>query len=129
MFDFIMTDEQKKLRDEARAFTKWVPKEMILAMDDESLQFPHEYLKEAGKINLLGLRIPKELGGRGLGWLDDAIAAEEIGVASYSTNEIMQLIIQGEWYREYKKEQKAGKHRDVEADALNAHLDDEKIYE
>lgn len=84
MFDFIMTDEQKKLRDEARAFSKWVPKEMIMDMDAEKIQFPHEYLKEAGKRNLLGLRIPKEYGGRGLGWVENGIAAEEIGVASYS---------------------------------------------
>jgi alkylation response protein AidB-like acyl-CoA dehydrogenase len=79
-----MTDEQLKLRDEARAFTKWVPKEMILDMDAEKIQFPREYLKEAGKRNLLGIRLPKELGGRGFGWVEDGIVAEEIGVASYS---------------------------------------------
>ncbi len=84
MFDFIMTEEQRKLRDEARAFCKWVPREMILDMDAERIQFPHEYLKEAGRRNLLGLRIPRQYGGRGLGWVDNGIAAEEIGVASYS---------------------------------------------
>jgi len=84
MFDFIMTEEQKKLRDEVRDFTNWVPKEMILDMDAEKIQFPHEYLKEAGKRNLLGIRIPKEYGGRGLTWVDNTIVAEEIGVASYS---------------------------------------------
>ena len=84
MFDFIMTKEQKKLRDEARAFTKWVPKQLILDMDAEKIQFPHEYLQEAGRRNLLGIRIPKELGGRGLGWVEDAIVGEEVGVASYS---------------------------------------------
>ncbi len=84
MFDFIMTDEQKKLRDEVRAFTNWVPKEMIMDMDAEKIQFPHEYLKEAGKRNLLGIRIPKKYGGRELSWVDNAIVAEEIGVASYS---------------------------------------------
>jgi butyryl-CoA dehydrogenase len=84
MFDFLMTDEQKSLRDEARAFTSWVPKEMILDMDAEKINFPHEYLKEAGRRNLLGIRIPKEYGGRGLNWVDDTIVAEEIGVASYS---------------------------------------------
>jgi len=84
MFDFIMNEGQKKLRDEARDFTNWVPKEMILDMDAEKIQFPHEYLKEAGRRNLLGLRLPKEYGGRGLGWVEDTIAAEEIGVASYS---------------------------------------------
>lgn len=84
MFDFVMTEEQKKLRDEARAFSRWVPKQMILDMDAEKLHFPHDYLKEAGRRNLLGLRIPKKYGGRGLDWVDNAIAAEEIGVASYS---------------------------------------------
>ena len=84
MFDFTMTESQKALRDEARQFTKWVPKEMILDMDKEKIQFPHEYLKEAGKRNLLGLRLPQKYGGRGLGWVDNIIAAEEIGVASYS---------------------------------------------
>ncbi len=84
MFDFIMTPEQKALRDEARDFTKWVPKEMILDMDAEKLQFPHEYLKEAGRRNLLGIRIPRRYGGRGLEWVDNAVTAEEIGVASYS---------------------------------------------
>ena len=84
MFDFIMTEEQKKLRDEAREFTRWVPKEMILDMDAEKIQFPHEYLKECGKRNLLGIRLPREYGGRGLGWVDDTLVAEEIGVASYS---------------------------------------------
>jgi alkylation response protein AidB-like acyl-CoA dehydrogenase len=82
MFDFIMTEEQKGLRDEARAFTNWVPKEMIMDMDAEKIQFPHDYLKEAGKRNLLGIRIPKKYGGRGLSWVDNAIVAEEIGVAS-----------------------------------------------
>ncbi len=84
MFDFILTEEQKKLRDEAREFSKWVPKDLILAMDREEIQFPKEYLKECGRRNLLGIRIPKEYGGRGLGWVENVIVAEEIGVPSYS---------------------------------------------
>jgi len=79
-----MTDEQIKLRDEARAFTNWVPRQMILDMDAEKIQFPRAYLKEAGRRNLLGIRLPREYGGRGLKWLDDGIVAAEIGVASYS---------------------------------------------
>jgi alkylation response protein AidB-like acyl-CoA dehydrogenase len=84
MFDFTMSDSQIKLRDEAREFTKWVPRELILAMDAEEIHFPHEYLKECGRRNLLGIRIPAKYGGRGLGWVEDGIVAEEIGVASYS---------------------------------------------
>ena len=84
MFDFLMTEEQKKLRDEAREFTRWVPREMILDMDAEKIQFPQEYLKECGRRTLLGIRLPKKYGGRGLNWVDDVLVAEEIGVASYS---------------------------------------------
>ncbi len=84
MLDYLFTPEQLALRDEAREFTNWVPREMILDMDAEKLHFPREYLKEAGKRNLLGIRLPKEYGGRGLGWVDDVMVAEEIGVASYS---------------------------------------------
>ena len=84
MFDFTMTEAQKKLRDEARALTNWVPRQMILDMDADKIRFPHEYLKEAGRRNLLGLRIPEAYGGRGCSWADNAVAAEEIGVASYS---------------------------------------------
>lgn len=84
MFDFVMTPEQEKLRDEARAFSRWVPKELILDMDAERIRFPKDYLQEAGRRNLLGIRLPKSCGGRGLGWVDNAIVAEEIGVAGYS---------------------------------------------
>jgi len=84
MFDFAMTEQQLKLRDEARELTKWVPREMILAMDAEEIQFPKEYLQECGRRNLLGIRLPKQYGGRGLGWAEDVMVAEEIGVASYS---------------------------------------------
>lgn len=84
MFDFVMTEAQRKLRDEARDFTNWVPKQMILDMDADKIQFPREYLKEAGRRNLLGIRLPVKYGGRGLGWVEDGMVAEEVGVASYS---------------------------------------------
>jgi butyryl-CoA dehydrogenase len=84
MFDFLMTEEQLHLRDEARDFSSWVPREMILDMDAENIHFPHEYLKEAGKRKLLGIRLPKKYGGRGLGWVEDSLVAEEVGVPSYS---------------------------------------------
>jgi alkylation response protein AidB-like acyl-CoA dehydrogenase len=45
------------------------------------------------------------------------------------TNEIMQLIIQNEWYKEYLKVLSKENVRDVEQDAPNAGEVDEKIYE
>ncbi len=74
-----MTEEQKKLRDEVRDLIKTVPRQLILDMDADRVSFPTEFLAEAGRRNLLGLRFPPEVGGRGLTWSDELIALEEIG--------------------------------------------------
>lgn len=84
MFDYLLTEEQKKIQQEARAFAKWIPKEMILGMDAEEIQFPHEFLREAGKRNLLGVRFPKKYGGRELGWIDEGLINQEISGVSHS---------------------------------------------
>ena len=51
MFDYMMTKEQIKIRDEVRDFVKWVPRQMILDMDTDKIKFPKEFLQEAGKRN------------------------------------------------------------------------------
>ncbi len=79
MFEVLMTEEQKKLRDEVRDLVKSVPRQLILDMDADRITFPKEFLIEAGRRNLLGLRFPPEYGGRGLKWVDELIALEEIG--------------------------------------------------
>ena len=84
MFDYLLTEEQKGIQKEARAFAKWIPKEMILDMDAEKIQFPHEYLREAGKRGLLGVRFPKEYGGRELSWIDEGLINQEISGVSHS---------------------------------------------
>lgn len=84
MFEVFLTEEQKKLRDEVREFVKSIPKQLILDMDAEKVQFPKEFLLEAGKRNLLGLRCPVEYGGRGLKWVDEIVAFEEISTLGMS---------------------------------------------
>lgn len=78
MFDFLMTGEQKELQEEVRDFTRSIDRQYLLDMDAEKIQYPKEILVEAAKRNLLGLRFPKEYGGRGLGWVDECIALEEV---------------------------------------------------
>lgn len=83
MFDFLMTPEQLNLRDEAREMAKWVPRQYILDMDADKIIYPKEFIQECGRRNLLGIRVPREYGGRGLKWADDIIVAEEICVPGY----------------------------------------------
>ncbi len=80
MFEFNFTEEERKLRDEVREFVKSVPRELLIKMDKDEVKYPKEFLQWAGERNLLGLRFPKEWGGRGLPWTSEIIALEEIGV-------------------------------------------------
>ncbi len=83
MFEFTMSPEQIALRDEAREMAKSVTREYILDMDADKIKYPKEYLQECGRRNLIGLRVPKEYGGRGVGWEECIIALEEICVNGY----------------------------------------------
>lgn len=83
MYDFLMTPEQRRIVGEARDLVKWVPRQMILDMDTDTIQFPKEFLQEAGRRNLLGCRYPREWGGRGMDWVTTCMLVEEIGTLGY----------------------------------------------
>ncbi len=80
----LLSKEDLALRKEAREFVRWVPRQLILDMDADKVRYPKEYLLEAGRRNLLGLRFPKEYGGRALPWTSELIALEEVGVLGTS---------------------------------------------
>jgi alkylation response protein AidB-like acyl-CoA dehydrogenase len=83
MFDFLLTKEQLGLRDEVRELVKLVPRQMILDMDQDKIQFPKEFLQEAGRRNLMGCRYPRQWGGRGLDWVSTCMVMEEVGALGY----------------------------------------------
>jgi len=80
MIESLLTDEQRKLRDKARAFVKEVPRQLLLDMDADLVQYPREFVEEAARRGLLGLRFPRQYGGAGLSWTDEIVAIEEVGV-------------------------------------------------
>jgi alkylation response protein AidB-like acyl-CoA dehydrogenase len=83
MLEHLLTKQGLALRDEVRDLARWVPRDLILAMDRDEVQFPKDFLREAGRRNLLGVRYPVELGGRGLTWADSVMVMEEVGVLGY----------------------------------------------
>ncbi len=83
MHDYLLNDEGRKIKAEAREFTRWVPKQMILDMDKDIIRFPKEFLQEAGRRNLMGCRYPKKWGGRGLDWAATCAVMEEVGTVGY----------------------------------------------
>jgi alkylation response protein AidB-like acyl-CoA dehydrogenase len=68
------------LRDEVRDFVRSVPRQLILDMDADRVHYPKDFVTEAGRRKLLGLRFPSDWGGRGLRWEDEILAIEEVGV-------------------------------------------------
>src|ERR1700693_5350192 len=83
MFDHLLTEEQRRVRDDARDFVTAPPRPPILDMDEDKVRFPREWLREAGRRNLLGVRHPRRWGGRGMDWVTACAVSEEIGSLSY----------------------------------------------
>lgn len=83
--EFLLTPEQIKVRDEARAFARdKVSRKLLLDMDAEITQYPRAYIQDLATQHLLGLRFPFRYGGRDLGWSQEVLALEEIGVLGAS---------------------------------------------
>jgi acyl-CoA dehydrogenase len=81
LYDALLTEQEKALRDEVRKFVRdEVPSELLRAMDRDEIKFPYEFIEKLAKHGLRGLRFPKEWGGRGLPWTAEVVAEEEIGV-------------------------------------------------
>jgi alkylation response protein AidB-like acyl-CoA dehydrogenase len=85
MFDFLLTEQEKALQDEVRDFVKNdVPYKLVRDMDLSIIETGRPFIEMAAKRNLLGLRFPKEYGGRGLKWTAEVAAIEEVGVLGNS---------------------------------------------
>jgi alkylation response protein AidB-like acyl-CoA dehydrogenase len=111
MFDFLMTGEQKELQEEMRDFTRSIDRQYLLDMDAEKIQFPKEILVEAAARNLLGLRFPKEYGGRGLGWAEECIAIEEMATLGIPPACLYSLVsIVGECTNEFGTDEQKEKY-------------------
>jgi acyl-CoA dehydrogenase len=84
MLDAILSPEQRLLREEVRDFVRSVPRQLVLDMDAERVRYPRDYVEALAGQKLLGLRFPPAYGGRGLGWCDEIVALEEVGVLGTS---------------------------------------------
>jgi len=93
MYDFLLTDEEKALKAEARRFAKDdVPSSLIRSMDADQIRYPREYLEKAGSRRLLGLRFGTAWGGRAAKWTGEVAALEEIGVLGSSLSCLYALV-------------------------------------
>ncbi len=81
MFDVLLTEQERVVRDEARAFVRdQVDPQLLRDMDADKVEYPTEYVKSLAKANLLGLRFDPAHGGRGMSWAAELAVLEEVGV-------------------------------------------------
>jgi len=75
--DFSLTDEQKQLRKTVREFAEAEIAPHVMEWDEAS-RFPSETIAKLGELGLLGVIFPEKYGGAGLGYIEYAIALEEL---------------------------------------------------
>ncbi len=80
MHEALLNSDGLALRDEVRAFVRAVPHDLVKRMDADEVDYPREFVEEAGRLGLLGLRFPADVGGRAAPWTHEAAAVEEAGV-------------------------------------------------
>jgi alkylation response protein AidB-like acyl-CoA dehydrogenase len=80
---FALTDEQEQLRKEVRDFAACEIAPNVMRWDEAS-EFPHDVVQKLGEMGLMGVIFPVELGGAGLGYVDYALAVEELSAVDGS---------------------------------------------
>ncbi|MBM4445250.1 MAG: acyl-CoA dehydrogenase [Chloroflexi bacterium] len=79
-FDFLLDADARKVAAEARELARnEVDPEYLRAMDRDEVKFPREVYQKYAARRLLGVRFPREYGGRGLNWVTAVAAHAEIG--------------------------------------------------
>jgi alkylation response protein AidB-like acyl-CoA dehydrogenase len=75
--DFSLTDEQKQLQRTVRDFAQSEIAPHVMEWDEAS-RFPAELIPKLAELGLLGVIFPENYGGAGLGYIEYAIAIEEL---------------------------------------------------
>jgi alkylation response protein AidB-like acyl-CoA dehydrogenase len=80
MYDFLLTPEEKQLKEEVRQFVREeITSDFLRQMDKNEITYPREFVEKLAARNLFGVRFPKKYGGREMSWVAEVAATEEIG--------------------------------------------------
>ena len=72
------TENQQIIRDTIRSFAEEKIRPHVMEYD-EAQKFPMEIMQELGELGFLGILVPEEFGGAGMGYVEYAIVIEELG--------------------------------------------------
>lgn len=74
-FQLTLTEDQKLIRDTIRDFAENKVQPVIMEFD-ESQKFPLELIQELGELGFMGILVPEDYGGAGLGYVEYSIVVE-----------------------------------------------------
>jgi alkylation response protein AidB-like acyl-CoA dehydrogenase len=82
--DFSLTEEQQELRSQARSYlAERFPPERVAELADSDEGWDPASWSELAELGWLGVSVPEEQGGAGLGFVEEAVLIEELGRALY----------------------------------------------
>jgi len=83
LYPFVLTEDQEHLQREIRAFAAMEIAPHVMAWDEAS-EFPLAVVKKLAGMGLLGVIVPAEYGGAGLGYVDYILTIEELSAVDGS---------------------------------------------
>lgn len=82
--DYDFTEEQKDIKKAAREFAEKEFTPELGREYDEKAEFPWELYKKAAQLGFIGVSVPEEYGGQGLGQIEECLIREEFQRADSS---------------------------------------------
>ena len=76
-FNLNLTEEQTLIRDTIRDFADKIIRPVVMEFD-ESQKFPTDIMHQLGEMGFLGILIPEQYGGAGLGYIEYVLVIEEL---------------------------------------------------
>lgn len=76
-FNLNLTEEQTLIRDTIRDFADKTIRPVVMEFD-ESQKFPTDIMHQLGEMGFLGILIPEQYGGAGLGYIEYVLVIEEL---------------------------------------------------
>ena len=80
--DFQLTEEQRALQDAARTFARAELPDLAREMEAKDFSVPADMMRRYGEMGFLGVNLPVEYGGLGLGHLEALLVLEEFAQVS-----------------------------------------------
>ena len=78
--DFQLTEQQRELQDAARKFARAELTDLAREMEEKDFPVPSEMVRRYGEQGFLGVNLPEEYGGLGLGHLEALLVLEQFAM-------------------------------------------------